>query len=119
MSEREHETPASDSEAEPKSLDEKVSQLVETNRMIGNVRDDERLLEARENIREILPKIDSRIEEIKNEGKSISDVPTQKRLFAEYESLDSSRVVLKNKLKAVDAKLFELSDKQKAFFGLE
>lgn len=86
---------------------------------ISKVKDEQKLLEKKNSINEAIPKIKARIEEIRTEGKSSTDVDVQRKLYFEGTELESLQKEINGKGKAIDDKLENLSPKQKAWFGIE
>lgn len=87
--------------------------------MISKVEDDHKLIARKNAIDDALPLIKARINEIKSEGKSSSEVVVQRKLYFEGTELESLRDEIEGKKDAINDKLDNLSPKQKTWFGIE
>tara|TARA_B100000315_G_scaffold154766_1_gene143292 strand:- start:1528 stop:1908 length:381 start_codon:yes stop_codon:yes gene_type:complete len=87
--------------------------------MISKVEDDHKLIARKNAIDDALPLIKARINEIKSEGKSSSEVVVQRQLYFEGTELESLRDEIEGKKDAINDKLDNLSPKQKTWFGIE
>ncbi len=87
--------------------------------MISKVEDDQKLIARKNAIDDALPLIKARINEIKSEGKSSSEVVVQRQLYFEGTELESLRDEIGGKKDAINDKLDNLSPKQKTWFGIE
>jgi hypothetical protein len=87
--------------------------------MISKVEDDHKLIARKNAIDDALPLIKARINEIKSEGKSSSEVVVQRQLYFEGTELESLRDEIGGKKDAINDKLDNLSPKQKTWFGIE
>jgi len=87
--------------------------------MISKVEDDHKLIARKNAIDDALPLIKARINEIKSEGKSSSEVVVQRQLYFEGTELESLRDEIGGKKDAIKDKLDNLSPKQKTWFGIE
>ena len=87
--------------------------------MISKVEDDHKLIARKNAIDDALPLIKARINEIKSEGKSSSEVVVQSQLYFEGTELESLRYEIEGKKDAINDKLDNLSPKQKTWFGIE
>jgi len=87
--------------------------------MISKVEDDQKLIARKNAIDDALPLIKARINEIKSEGKSSSEVVVQRQLYFEGTELESLRDEIGGKKDAIKDKLDNLSPKQKTWFGIE
>ena len=87
--------------------------------MISKVEDDHKLIARKNAIDDALPLIKARINEIKSEGKSSSEVVVQRKLYFEGTELESLRDEIGGKKDAIKDKLDNLSPKQKTWFGIE
>jgi hypothetical protein len=87
--------------------------------MISKVEDDQKLIARKNAIDDALPLIKARINEIKSEGKSSSEVVVQRKLYFEGTELESLRDEIGGKKDAINDKLDNLSPKQKTWFGIE
>jgi len=86
--------------------------------MISKIEDEKKLLKRQDEVKSVIPKIRERIVDIRNEGKSSSDVNHQKQLYFEGTELESLQSDINTRLEILDNKLKNLSEKQKEWFGL-
>ena len=101
-----------------KTLLEVVTQINKDHKMISKVTDEDTLKTAEEAIAGGIDRSDTRIDEIKAEGKAQTDVTIQRGLYDEYKKLKVQRDRLDTKLKAINKTRTELTDDQKDFFGI-
>lgn len=109
--------PDAHNDASPSLLDQAVA-LNSTHKMISKVTDGEKLINARTEISEMVVQIDTRIDSIRNAGRTVNNVEEQKVLYSEYSKLNAIKELLEKKLESARAGLEDLTDKQAEFFGL-
>jgi len=94
-------------------------------RMILKGGSDDKLIKAHSEIKNIINDIDSRILELKSEGRKLDkdqDTKQLKKMYSEYLGLHNEKTRekgLDDKIKYLDKALNELSDDQSEFFGFE
>mgnify|MGYP003977983185 CR=1 FL=1 len=86
--------------------------------MISKIEDEKKLLKRQDEVKSVIPKIRERIVDIRNEGRSSSNVNHQKQLYFEGTELESLQSDINTRLEILDNKLKNLSEKQKEWFGL-
>ena len=103
-----------------KSLLEKAKEIQSTVRMIGRLKDESKMLDYLDQLDEILPKLDNRIQEIKQEGQEKEgQVNELKKLYQEGKQLSDYKEKLEVKRDAINEKLQTLTAEQKDFFDFD